>query len=488
MDRIQPNQGRRRPTLDRLSLGLLIGLAVLIITTLVVGFTVVRNLVASWNGTANAPIVSGAGTTKSGTFQPGATRAPDIKAVTGPLQPTGFPTAPPWDGNSRISILVMGLDYRDWQDSPDAPSRTDSMMLFTIDPVNKTAGMLSIPRDMWVLIPGFDYAKINQAYFLGAANKLPGGGPGLAVKTVEQLLNVPIQYYAQIDFTAFTKMIDELGGIDVYVHQTMRVSLVGKAGSFELKPGVQTLDGPTLLAYVRNRYTDGNDFARSQRQQEVIMDIRDEVLQFNMLPTLITKAPALYQELAGGIHTNLTLDQLIRLAVLAESLDRTRIQTVVINDTDVMDSYSQDGQQILIPIPDRIRMRRDEIFANTAPPVSPVGPVSQTTQVVGDPAKLMKSENARIAVRNGTAFSGLATDTANYFTKEGLSVVEQSNADQSYATSLIYVYNSKPYTVRYLADLMKIPNSRIFNKFNPDAKFDVEVILGVDWAYKNPLP
>ena len=484
MDRIQLNQGRRRPTLDRLSLGLLIGLAVLVITTLVIGFIVVRNLVGSWNGT-NVPVVSAPGATTSGTLPPGATRAPDIKAVTGPLQPKGGPTASPWDGNSRISILVMGLDYRDWQDSPDAPSRTDSMMLFTIDPVNKTAGMLSIPRDMWVLIPGFDYAKINQAYFLGAENKLPGGGPALAVKTVEQLLNVPIQYYAQIDFSAFAKMIDELGGIDVNVHQTMRVSLVGKAGSFELKPGVQTLDGPTLLAYVRNRYTDGNDFARSQRQQEVIMDIRDEVLQFNMLPTLIAKAPALYQELASGIHTNLTLDQIIRLAVLAESIDRTRIHTVVIDDTDVMDSYSQDGQQILIPIPDRIRMRRDEIYANTAPPASPV---SQTTQVVGDPAKLMKSENAHIAVRNGTAFSGLATDTANYFTKQGLTVVDQSNADQSYATSLIYVYNSKPYTVRYLADLMKIPNSRIFNKFNPDAKFDVEVILGVDWAYKNPLP
>ena len=482
MDRIQLNPGRRRPTLDRLSLGLLIGLAVLVIATIVVGFIVVRNLVASWNS-PNLPAIAGPVTTKSGTAQPGATAAPNSKVYTLPLQPKGAPTAPPWDGNSRISILVMGLDYRDWEDNPDTPSRTDSMMLFTIDPVNKTAGMLSIPRDMWVLIPGFDYAKINQAYFLGAANKVPGGGPALALKTVEQLLGVPIQYYAQIDFNAFAKMIDEMGGIDVYVHETMRVSLVGKAGSFELKPGVQTLDGPTLLAYVRNRYTDGNDFARSQRQQEVIMTIRDEVLQLNMLPTLIAKAPALYQELASGIHTNLTLDQIIRLAVLAESIDRARIHQAVIDNNDVMESYSSDGQAILIPIPDRIRIRRDEIYANIAPPVT------ETTQVVaGDPVKLMKGENASIAVRNGSAQSGLANRTADYFKQQGLNVVDQSNADQSYETSLIYVYTSKPYTVRYLADLMKIPNSRIFNKFNPDSKFDVEVILGVDWAYKNPLP
>jgi LCP family protein required for cell wall assembly len=375
----------------------------------------------------------------------------------------------------------MGLDYRDWEDNPDAPSRTDSMMLFTIDPVNKTAGILSIPRDMWVLIPGYDYAKINQAYFLGQANKVPGGGPALAVATVAQLLDVPIQYYAQIDFNAFAKMIDELGGVDIYVRETMRISLVGKAGSFELKPGVQTLDGPTLLAYVRNRYTDGNDFARSQRQQEVIMEIRDQILQFNMLPTLIAKAPAIYQDLASGIHTNLTLDQIIRLAVLAESLDKARIHAVVIDSTDVMDTYSQDGQAILIPIPDRIRIRRDEAYANTEP-------FNQASPVAGDPVKLMKGENARIAVHNGTKQTGLANRTAEYFKKQGLEVVDQSTTDQAYATSLIYVNTSKPYTVRYLADLMKIPDSRIFNKFNPEAKFDVEVILGSDWASKNPLP
>ncbi len=484
MDRIQLNQARRKPTLDRVSLGLLIGLAVLIIATIVVGILVVRNLVAAWNAPVSS--VAGPGSAQSGTAMPAGAPTTDSKIYTAPMQPKGMPTAPPWDGTSRISILVMGLDYRDWQDDPDTPSRTDSMMLFTIDPVNKTAGMLSIPRDLWVQIPGFDFAKINQAYFLGVSNKLPGGGPALAVKTVEQVLNVPIQYYAQIDFNAFAKMIDEMGGIDVYVHETMRVSLVGKAGSFELKPGVQTLDGPTLLAYVRNRYTDGNDFARSQRQQEVIMTIRDEVLQLNMLPTLIAKAPALYQELASGIRTNLTLDQIIRLAVLAESLDRTRIHQVVIDSNDVMDTYSSDGQAILIPIPDRIRIRRDEVYSN----IAQAGPAQliQPTQVVGNPAQLMKSEQARVAVRNGTATAGLAKDTADYFTKEGLDVVDQSNADQTYTTSLIYVYNSKPYTVRYLADLMKIPNSRIFNKFNPDSKFDVEVILGVDWAYKNPLP
>src|SRR5690606_1108907 len=118
-----------------------------------------------------------------------------------PLQVAAGPSAQPWDGASRVTALVMGLEFRDWE-AGEVP-RTDTMMLVTLDPLSNTAGMLSIPRDMWVSIPGFDNAKINTAYYLGEIYKLPGGGPGLAMKTVEEFLGVPIDYYAQIDFYAF---------------------------------------------------------------------------------------------------------------------------------------------------------------------------------------------------------------------------------------------------------------------------------------------
>jgi anionic cell wall polymer biosynthesis LytR-Cps2A-Psr (LCP) family protein len=119
-----------------------------------------------------------------------------------------LPTPEPWDGVSRVNLLLMGLDYRDWE-AGETP-RTDTMMVLTLDPLNKTAGMVSIPRDLWVAIPGFDYGKINTAYYLGELYNLPGGGPGLAVRTVEELLGVPIQYYAQIDFQAFVDFIDNI--------------------------------------------------------------------------------------------------------------------------------------------------------------------------------------------------------------------------------------------------------------------------------------
>ncbi len=108
-----------------------------------------------------------------------------------------------------------------------APPRSDTMILLTIDPLTKTAGMLSIPRDMWVNVPGFGYSRINMAYANGEGSKLPGGGPELAKKTVEQFIGVPIQYYAQIDFSTFASFIDEIGGIEIYNDENLRLDPLG---------------------------------------------------------------------------------------------------------------------------------------------------------------------------------------------------------------------------------------------------------------------
>jgi polyisoprenyl-teichoic acid--peptidoglycan teichoic acid transferase len=209
------------------------------------------------------------------------------------------PQPRPWDGASRVTVLVLGLDYRDWEEG-DGPARTDTMILLTVDPVAKTAGMLNIPRDLWVNIPGFGYERINTAYRQGAVYNYPGGGPGLAIATVEQFLGVPIHFYAQIDFYAFEQFIDELGGIEIDVPEEIRVDPLGPGNTVILQPGKQTLDGPVSLAYARARYTEGGDFDRGQRQQQVILAMRNRIMNFNMLPTLVTKAPILYQELREG--------------------------------------------------------------------------------------------------------------------------------------------------------------------------------------------
>ncbi len=165
------------------------------------------------------------------------------------------------DFSDRINFLLMGLDYRDWEADKGGPARSDTMIVFTIDPVGKTAAMLSIPRDLWVNVPGYGQNKINTAYFLGEANRLPGGGPELATKTVEEFLGIDIHYWAQVDFTAFVQFIDYIGGIKMDIQYPITLEMIGTEKKEELFPGRQTLSGGIALAYARNRYEGDGDFS-----------------------------------------------------------------------------------------------------------------------------------------------------------------------------------------------------------------------------------
>jgi LCP family protein required for cell wall assembly len=281
-----------------------------------------------------------------GIFQPGGDGGTgDPLAVEGLPGPDTSVNLEAWDGAGRVNVLVMGLDYRDWS-SGEGPSRTDTMILLTLDPLTGTAGILSIPRDLWVSIPGFDNNRINTAYFLGESYDLPGGGPGLASATVEALLGVPIHYYAQIDFAAFIRFIDEIGGVKIDVPEQIKVDPLGEGNTKVLKPGIQTLDGALTLAYARARNTPGGDFDRAQRQQQVMMAIRDRVLSVGNLPSLITRAPQLYQELSGGVRTNLGFEEMMQLALLVAEIDEADIQRGAIGIDHTLFANSPGGKSV----------------------------------------------------------------------------------------------------------------------------------------------
>jgi polyisoprenyl-teichoic acid--peptidoglycan teichoic acid transferase len=468
MRRQQTRKNFSIASIDHLTKILVVIFAVLAVTTGIVAFFFVRNLVSGWSVTkldsapnsSDVPVLS---------TTPGASQQQ-------PLQSSG-PTPMPWDGASRVNILVMGLDYRDYV-AGDVP-RTDTMMLLTIDPVSRTAGMLSIPRDMWVEIPNFNYAKINTAYFLGETYKLPGGGPGLAVQTVEQFLGVPINYYAQIDFSTFEKFIDEIGGIVLDIKEEIIIVPIGYPDKVTLQVGKQRVNGAIALAYARNRYTEGGDFDRAQRQQEVIMGIREQVMKAKVLTKLIANAPTIYQDLSSGIRTNLTLDEVIKLAWLAQQVPQENIKKAVIGTDAVSFGKSPDGLDILKPLPDKIRLIRDSIFTTGGP----VGPAA----VADDPVKLMKAEGAKVIIKNGTSVSGLANKTSDYLKAQGVNVVDTTNADQVYNNSMVYDYSGKPYTLRYLVDLMKIPTANVFSSYDPNTQADVVIVIGDDWATSNPI-
>jgi LCP family protein required for cell wall assembly len=316
---------------------------------------IVRDLTATYTGVGLNPFQARPGET---TAIPGqALATPTLIRLDSPPQP--------WDGTSRVTILVMGLDYRDWIAAEGAP-RSDTMMLASIDPITLKASILSIPRDLWVEIPGFTYNRINTAYSLGEAYNLPGGGPGLAIQAVENLIGVPIQYFAVIDFHSFEKFVDEIDGIDILVHEPMWISPIDSDSIYvEAKP--YHFNGAEALAYARVRYTGGGDFGRAQRQQQVIFAIMDRVVGFNMLPTLINRAPVLYQEISSGVRTNLSLEQMISLAWLTLKVPKENIQSGVIAPPKMVGFHTRpDGAQVLRFVPDQIRILRDQLFTDTS--------------------------------------------------------------------------------------------------------------------------
>lgn len=401
-------------------------------------------------------------------------------SLTGPLQDSSGPTSQPWDGANRVTILLMGLDLRDWEGG--GPSRTDTMLLYTLDPVTHSAGMLSIPRDLWVNIPGFEYGKINTAYYLGEAYDVAGGGPGLAIETVEELLGIPINYYGEVDFDAFVRLVDEIGGIEVNVPEEISVDPLGPHNTVTLQPGSQMLDGQTALAYARNRDTIGGDFDRAERTQQVIMAVKDRVFSLDMLPTLITKAPILYKELASSVRTNMTLEEAIKLAWLAQQISPENIQRAVIGLDQVEMAISADGLDILQPDPDAIRLLRDEIFTATGP----IGPVATAT--IANPEERMQEENATVSVLNATRTAGLAAETTEFLLSKGINVTLTDNAQEESANTVIIDYTGNPYTVQYLINLLKIQPSNIYSRYDPNSEADIAILLGEDWASDNPMP
>jgi LCP family protein required for cell wall assembly len=395
---------------------------------------------------------------------------------------------PAWDGASRINILFIGLDFRDLQTN-DGPPRSDTMILFTIDPLTRTAGMLSIPRDMWVNVPGYEHQRINMAYALGEANKLPGGGAVLAKKTVEQFMGVPVQYYAQIDFYAFAEMINVIGGIDLEPTERLVLDPMGPGTDHVVitPGGMRHLDGWKALAYARTRKTEGGDVDRAKRQQQVILAIRRKVFNAKNFPSLIAQAPALFAKLEHGIHTDMSLDDALKLAVLGRDITAKKIKMGVIDTTMVtLDNVTLGGQNaaILKPIADKIRVLRDEIFTSSGP-LSPLVVPSGNANTAAL-AQAMRGEEARIRILDGTFTTGLDQRAGLYFQSQGVNVTEVGPADKAYSSTVVVIYGPKLYTLRYLVAVYGFSHTQIRFSPDPTQAVDIEIRLGSDLAGNIP--
>lgn len=255
-----------------------------------------------------------------------------------------------WNGGSRLTVLVMGLDRRPGYTG--LGYRTDSMMLVSVDPETGSAGILSIPRDLYVNVPGYAaLQRINTPMVLGEYESA-GGGPALAVETVQYNFGIRVHHYLVVDFEAVIALIDAIGGIEINVPYAIAdYAFPDMADGYDplvLNAGLQRMDGATALKYARTRHSD-SDFQRAERQQQVVFAVRDRALTDAALPGLIARAPALYGSVRRNISTDFTLDQLIQLAMIAKDIPASRIRTGVIGVDYVMGYTTEDGAQVLVP-------------------------------------------------------------------------------------------------------------------------------------------
>ena len=232
---------------------------------------------------------------------------------------SGSVEAPPtWTSNDRLNVLVLGIDTRD---SDPATRNTDTMLVISIDPLNKTAAMLSIPRDVYIDRPGTFQGKINGAFSFGGAQ--------LVRKLMNDLLGVPIHAYVLVNFDAFNKIIDGVGGVIVDAKRPVRDENYPTNDfgieRIDILTGPQLMHGDVALKYARSRH-DTNDYSRARRQQEVIGALRTRIAQPEALRTL----PTLIDSVGTTIETDFDPANVLPLARTGTGIDSSAIASDVL--------------------------------------------------------------------------------------------------------------------------------------------------------------
>ena len=283
--------------------------------------------------------------------------APTATAAATPvgLTPTPSDQLPTWNGTSRVNILLLGSDTR----GTGEVARSDTMILVTINPVTKQVSMLSIPRDLLVTIPNYGKDRINAAYAYGSMTDLTG--PGLAAATVEYNFGVTIDYFAEVDTTGLARIIDTMGGVTLDVPAMIKDDEYPGSGNNYLRvlfhTGLQHMNGVQAVHYARTRHDD-NDFARGDRQQQLLRALRAQGVGLDLLP----KAPQLLNQMGDTFRTDLSPSQVLALAKLGSTVSSNDIHSYNLLDATSV-SYSPGQPYYLLPDWTAIHKILDEMMS-----------------------------------------------------------------------------------------------------------------------------
>jgi LCP family protein required for cell wall assembly len=336
--------------------------------------------------------------------------------------------------------------------------------------------MISLPRDLWVEIPGFEPNRINTANLLGDANAYPGGGgPALAAKTVSTNFGIHVEKYISINFQVFTTLVETIapGGVEICITETIDDPDYPNAGygiiHVHFDPGCQRLTAEELLQYARTRATSGADFDRARRQQEVLRALRNEALSLGGITNLAAHAPALWDELADSYRTNVTLEELLALGRLMGEIDGEDIRSGVVDNRYVDLGTTPAGDQVLIPRASSVSFLFQQIL---------------NPHDIPDLAELRsraQAEQASIVVFNNTSIVGLAGNTQEWLISQGVTITGINSVQNgTNAPTQIRDNTNNHWTARYLAALMGIPPERILPGVDGLTTEDVLVLVGDD--------
>ena len=252
---------------------------------------------------------------------------------------------PSWTDEQPLTFLILGVDRR----GEEVP-RSDAIIVVSIDPVERRATLISVPRDLYVDIAGHGIMRINQTFVQGGAQ--------LTRQTVTAVLGLPVDYVVKIEFDGFERIIDTLGGVEIELVQPLYDPYYPDDADgykpLRIPAGRQRLNGEQALGYARSRLTDPEaDFGRIKRQQQLLLALRDQFLTSDTLPRL----PALVQQLSNAVTTDFPLTKVPALARLGMSIPPDRITRLAINYDQglVTSAVTATGAEVLIPDVPRIR-------------------------------------------------------------------------------------------------------------------------------------
>jgi polyisoprenyl-teichoic acid--peptidoglycan teichoic acid transferase len=416
------------------------------------------------------------------------TQAPDASA-NGSGEPEATPvggevpdvSVPPWDGREQLNILLIGTDQR----PSDGTYNTDTLIVVSIDPLTRQVAMFSLPRDtVDVPVPpgpaqqafGPVYERKINAWFTAIRNRddlFPGtdrtrGYNGLKA-IMGHLYDLDIKYFVEVNFEGFVKVVDALGGVTINVQiPVIDDRFPGEGGRLEriyIPSGIQHMDGAQALRYARSRHT-STDFDRAQRQQRVLLSLREQADPAELIPHL----PELVNALKQAVRTDIPIDQLDELLGLASDIDTRSIRSFVFAPPLYQDEFQSSPRgYIIVPFVDRIRAAVRTAFTTD--------PAAEALR------QKLAEESAGVWVLNSTGERERGARLASYLEYFGLaaSAPRQTPRGGVLPDSTIVVYNGSeatlPASIAYLEQLLGVTAT-----YETDAAIRTDIVVTVGQA------